>query len=571
MSQQMQSDDYQPLGDNALPLGEDFESAVRSEIQAIFPFLEPSTEHSEASSHTSSSISSDDYGSASTLIDDDGQPIYDGELNAPRSSSSRDDACSESGRESLMETTTPVTRAIRWPESTWTPYTLQNWFLFLLSFLAFSLGLVTVLLLLRSKTSYGVGGDDGSVALLFGWRFTPTLIAIFYVQLTTMLLSDVKRTEPFACLARKDGAIASSSILQSIGPWWTALRDGFSKVKNGRRSRSWTLIAAAVVNILGFLAISPLSSAILTSGDIAVPRTAKFQHQTLQANTTLALDVDRIVRFRAIANLIQNASSSPWITDKYTILPVLPLAWPDTPSNIPAPEAASQKWGVDTLAFKSDLVCTAMKPDSVQSSRSISVLLSSGDGCQYGLNLASYTDIYKNGGVGWFHVSTDMLSNTDQSDDSPASVQSNRTAGCGNRELIVILQPVQSEETKIKAYLCQNQYWMANVTATVDVSDEKLNPWLGEEELTQQWTRLSDRDPVLNTTDLEALMVDENWQSYMLPLRWTTNTVFTGLGVLLGAAYQYELSDMWDAPDIIYQAGRVKQRLLGEALISALS
>lgn len=38
--------------------------------------------------------------------------------------------------------------------------------------------------------------------VLFGWRFTPTLIAVLYAQMTVILFEDVKRTEPFARLAK---------------------------------------------------------------------------------------------------------------------------------------------------------------------------------------------------------------------------------------------------------------------------------------------------------------------------------------------------------------------------------
>ncbi|KAB8232676.1 DUF3433 domain-containing protein [Aspergillus alliaceus] len=145
----------------------------------------------------------------------------------------------------------------------WLPFTLKNSFLSLLSMLALALCAATTALLVRSQTNYGLGPDDGSSKILFGWRFSPTLVAVIYVQLTSMLVDDVKRLEPFARLARTKGSEASSSILQKPGAWWNALHDGLSREKNGGDSRGWVLFCATLVNVLGFLLISPLSSALL--------------------------------------------------------------------------------------------------------------------------------------------------------------------------------------------------------------------------------------------------------------------------------------------------------------------
>ncbi|KAE8162573.1 hypothetical protein BDV40DRAFT_312370 [Aspergillus tamarii] len=143
----------------------------------------------------------------------------------------------------------------------WLPLTLQNNFLGLLSLLALVLCAVTIALLVTSQANYGLGSDNGSSKILFGWRFSPTLVAVIYIQLTAMLVDDVKRVEPFARLAGPQGSEASSSILQKPGAWWNALHDGFSRRKNGGSSRGWVLFCATLVNVLGFLLISPLSSA----------------------------------------------------------------------------------------------------------------------------------------------------------------------------------------------------------------------------------------------------------------------------------------------------------------------
>lgn len=123
-------------------------------------------------------------------------------------------------------------------EPEWIPYTLRWQSLALLVISTVILLSLVVTLWWQSVVTNGLGPDDGSSTLLFGWRFTPPLLAVLYVQMTSMLLDDVKRTECFARMARPGGATAVSSILRAHGAWWTALADGLSK-HGGRRS--WLL------------------------------------------------------------------------------------------------------------------------------------------------------------------------------------------------------------------------------------------------------------------------------------------------------------------------------------------
>ncbi|KAF2035152.1 hypothetical protein EK21DRAFT_84780 [Setomelanomma holmii] len=79
----------------------------------------------------------------------------------------------------------------------------------------------------HATPSSHIGADDGSSAILFGWRFTPTLIAVLYAQMTVILFEDVKRTEPFARLANAPagGANAYGTLLQTPRAWWSIFID----------------------------------------------------------------------------------------------------------------------------------------------------------------------------------------------------------------------------------------------------------------------------------------------------------------------------------------------------------
>ena len=100
------------------------------------------------------------------------------------------------------------------------------------------------------------------------------MIAVIYIQMTAILLVDIKRTEAYARLACPQGAEASTSILRAPGVWWNALYGGFAKRKNG--SRSWALVCASILIIFGFMAISPLSSIFLFLESVVLPQTIEF-------------------------------------------------------------------------------------------------------------------------------------------------------------------------------------------------------------------------------------------------------------------------------------------------------
>lgn len=144
--------------------------------------------------------------------------------------------------------------------ATWLPYSLR-WpapavFALYDIFLILAIGL----LYWKSVRSSGLVDDDGSSSLFFASRFLPTLLAVAYSLVATILLDDVKRTEAFARLASPSGASAASTLLHSPGPWWTSFWRSFPNRKDQRKF-SGTLFCATVLYVLGILVLSPFSSA----------------------------------------------------------------------------------------------------------------------------------------------------------------------------------------------------------------------------------------------------------------------------------------------------------------------
>lgn len=240
----------------------------------------------------------------------------------------------------------------------WLPYTLRRWFLAIYVALSLAFAAAVTALYERSDANQGLGGDDGSVMVLLGWRFTPTLVAVLYVQLSSIMLQDAKRTEPFARLSRSGKSDASSTILHAPGAWWAALIEGGSKSKADGR-RSWFLFCAALLNIIGFLGISPISSSLLISKEVSVPRPTEFLQMTSPENSSIPLYVGRETIFRTLGHLLQDITTSAWITDNYTVIPFWP-SYVDTVPLGPTLSGNQQVWEAEAQVLSMEFSCNDM-------------------------------------------------------------------------------------------------------------------------------------------------------------------------------------------------------------------
>jgi hypothetical protein len=393
--------------------------------------------------------------------------------------------------------------------------------------------------------------------------------------MTTVLLQDVKRTEPYARLARPGGADASCSILKAPGAWWTALYDGFAKKKNGGRSA--ILICASLVNIIGFLAISTLSSAFLFSEEVVVPKSMDFFSLAPAAGSPLPLDADRTTHFRTIANLLQNVSTSPWITNNFTILPFWPAEL-DTAPVTSLPTSATQKWTAETMMFKSDLTCTPMKLEKKASgpiiydkgyspTNSTSTIWSSPDGCRYGMSAS--THFWSTGGGSWSDASDFYYAESSLNMGGGRVSSSNHTSECNGRQIIIITESSEIENAAFSAQVCNTTYYMANITASVALTGDVPDISFDANEFEQK--KIVIPGSVLNTTAMRNMTLNENWPTYMISILWSGTATLGGPSVLLGALYDYNMTTMARDPNWVTSAATANQRYFGEVLQAALT
>ena len=229
---------------------------------------------------------------------------------------------------------------------------------------AIALAAVCISLMLYSRSHNGLGTDNGQDSVLFGWRFSPTLVAVLYVLATAIVLNDVRRTKAYARLSSTTWSTAESTLCRVPGPWWDAYRTGMTTDDGGF---NWTILSAALLYTVGFLAISPLSSSLLDSVDVAVQRPAKFAQISALQSLPLAFSPSEDVYLRTVAHSLQGLETSAWLSDDYAVLPFYPSSLSSPPLG-PVLTDQPQQWSAVTAVFRSAMSCERMRLTETSSS-----------------------------------------------------------------------------------------------------------------------------------------------------------------------------------------------------------
>jgi hypothetical protein len=445
----------------------------------------------------------------------------------------------------------------------WLPATFQ-WYFFLLPIIAsLSLGVATLALVLYSQRHHGLGADDGSSAILFGWRFTPTLLAVLYTQLTAILFEDAKRTEPFARLAKAPahGATARGTVIQTSRAWWSVFLDALFKRKAIGKT-SWCLVCAALINILALLVISPLSSALLTSEEVVISKAVEFHRIIPGDNAQMPLVTNRETCFRTMAALMRNISTSAWVSDSSVTLPF----WPSSEHAQLGPDIISSPgtWKTETTTLSHSLSCekmTLMGADMTQKWFSgaydvlghgpyngtqpmVTFALVSDDGCRYEMTMHPIVGIAYNGGLAWSNTSTlnmwpDGVAFIGQIPFAPNITTTspyarfNFTKECRDRDIILLstpwTQPInismgqsgnvpmnqtyeRSPGFRMEGLLCESQYHMESRYVSASLSGTKQTVVTNTSSMSPG--RESIPEALVNSSVFEASALRDNWREY---------------------------------------------------------
>ena len=447
--------------------------------------------------------------------------------------------------------------------------------------------------------------------------------------MTVILFEDVKRTEPFARLARAPvgGANAYGTLLQTPRAWWSIFFDiCFRRKKIGRTSLA--LVCAALVNIIDLLAISPLSSALLTSEEVLIPKVIDFARLVPVKGSKIPMEPTSEVYYRTLNALLRNTSTSVWITNTSVALPF----WPVTEFAQFGPKLNSSytTWKSETTVFESQLECHEMKLESADSKVQsysgvytnmlkgplngtqpmITFALTSETGCRYELSLHPAVDLAYRGGVFWGDASGFFLQNdrlymgnrvySQNLTTTGLYARLNATEQCNGRDIVLMSTPwtvplnftgqyipqnytyVRSPDFRMRGLLCESRYLMSKqnmLPSLVGNHARGLNTSSSTHELPQQIP-----EDLVDRAVFQEHSMQDNWGTYFDVTSMLAATVladkptskdgnsfpiypgFTGMAPLLAATSDYNLSAIIENPNIVQRAAAIKGRFFSETI-----
>lgn len=508
----------------------------------------------------------------------------------------------------------------------WLPYTLRWRFLFALALISIALCLIVSALCWLSSAKHGLGTDDGSNVILLGWRFSPTLICVMYAHLVGMAFSDVKKTEPYARMARPSGASAEASVLQVPKPWWSALMEAFSKRKNARRINI-PLLCSSLAFITSVLVISPLSLSFLVSFNFALAHDAQF-HRIIMDPTPFPLTATPETFLRTTGQLFYNVTGTPWISGQYTVLPFWPLGMPNDPfldSNFfPSPGS----WTAPSRVVKVEYPCkrmdvrttfenkSFMAPGNIYhgntippysdsftilvngTSKMATISLSLADDCQYQIDASPTLDINRQKSVVWSRGSAplydkgmgypqDQLPSNDTDSwlyipgnssyvlefgSGPTSpyLRFKESPQCQDKQILLLATPMLTNDELLlsnyspRAWACSSNISVADIPVTLSMSGTVSNISFSEKEFLRN--RIPMGEDMLNTSQVHALFNNPQWASYSaMSSFWSHQSA-----IPLTESYDDDFSALTDDQNLLSRAESIFVRFFAELLQSSI-
>ena len=419
----------------------------------------------------------------------------------------------------------------------------------------------------------GLGDDNGSNILLFGWRFSPTLIAVIYIQVLSVAHYDIVRTEPFSKLARQGGAGTNETILQSMEPWWNTLTQGFRRRQNGG-TVNILLVCTSLMAMLSTLFMSPLSSSLLISLSTNLESEIPFKRVTL-ASQPLLFSSSLSTYLHTTGQLFHNLSANGWNLGHHTVLPF----WPSEKNldYLSSGTVGTSNWTGLTTVFSSEYECTAStvarsfatKKFTAQTSntpgaeeyrngtsRMITSVFNSDGGCWYQIDETTMPKISSmvlhNKTVSWtrwseevytvipnnlitgpasrfspginFTTNSSYYSVLGHSGPTSPYIRFDRSVGCDNNDLILFAhrnwnassygQPPESEllaNYTLHGWSCNPQLYMADILVDVAVNDGQFTVSFEEEVFEKN--RLPVPIEVINVSHVLDLFHSKMWES----------------------------------------------------------
>jgi len=470
----------------------------------------------------------------------------------------------------------------------WKPFGLKPLVLLATLILSLVLGLIVIFLLVYSTLHKGLGRDGGSSAVLFGWRFTPTLIAVLYTLLPTMVFNDAQRTDPFAQMSHVAGAPTSTSILQRADHWWTVFTVSFKKDRNHGRVNTFLLLAV-LINMISFLLINPLSSALLQSQPVELTSHVPIRNYQVSESQPISMAADDLVYFRTIGNVLQNLSTSAWLTDNHVVIPFWPSS--NEPNLGNTLMDMTQQWEAPAQVLSVELECESMNIEKAYWQKNFtddnggnversfySYLLTDSTGCECGINVNTQRLFY--GGGSWFAPPNVVLAIWDTSDEEDEyNRYHNSTAQCDGREIILATSTNGSlqgatvgtwnPDFKAGAWSCQSNFYAANMS--VNASTSTSGTRILVDEATFNTHRAIIPNMALSQERFGTAFLNKNWTSMIYTADVNGQDAYGGPSALLAALHNFDSTNIINSGTVVATAQKIKQRFLGEMVMATIA
>jgi hypothetical protein len=479
----------------------------------------------------------------------------------------------------------------------WMPFALRWYFITMTAGLSITFAATVFALYWRSHRNNGLYTEESAMP---GWKFVPTLIGVLYTQLTAMIFGAVKRTEPFAKMARTDGRIpvARYTLLEKTKPWWTTFARGFQRRRNGG-SWNWIIILSCSSYMLAILGISPISAALLWTKEVPQTSSELLVQLEMRNGSTLHPRAERDTYLQTMGAILQNYSTSPWITDGFVVLPF----WRDditaTGSPWDSQVSKSGTWDANTTILHNDLVCAELslkekeiylRPDHYKTafsneSYAASVLLESNHGCQLNLTvnisfpMEGHTVQFSRDWISWSDIHTVIM------DDSSSTDMVRVNQDCHEEEIIIMSTPWWLNEPQdegptntlldnmtMLGYACHADYSVATIPVRAIAVSNALSVEFDEELFNQMRTPVP--STVLDLPKLHELYTDATWGRFV-PQESALNPasryyMFGGAAAMLGMSYNFSVPRMMADSNLLMVAAQFRRRFFAEIVGASL-
>jgi hypothetical protein len=514
--------------------------------------------------------------------------------------------------------------APRQSKSDWRPFTLRPYFLGSMAVVSLALAITLAILCWYSVHNHGLRQDTDTAGLLIVRRYLPTILAVFFTQAMVMISNDIKRTEPFARLARSEQFDVEQTLLYTSKAWWSTFREGCMRKRNLGQV-NWILVLSSLATAINILALSSLSSSLLAAEQVALRSNVDMQRFD---PFPMTLEPRRQVYFHTTSGFLFNASTSMWVSDDYVVSPFGTNDLHNYPDFLP-----EGTWEMETKVLQMEANCSRMKfggfvtdsrnqstevydpPGPFTSEDSASdekfqngfvnetysgdwqgFALDTDDGCHIQLLAAIGTRgdhrIVRNGGLYWTNVSSSYISFEDWAKDRGYPVFSRAiewspldlgltfefSDACIGRDLLIVTTPwpkgknltMQTEGFQVRAELCTSRYFesLTNVTATVTPDTKRVS--LDMDGLRSRRSEISnDR---LDIQKIQEVTFGREKLDYLnLANSLSSGWAYEGMSEALSAFYSFSITAMLESSTLAAEAARLNSRFFGELVFSGMT